>query len=319
MAVCICGDSARHLIEGMEPKELEALRPVDASDVFFEVPSHDDLLELWDMIWGEVGSKVDVLVRDQRKRRGGKKVVNHVWTADIPSGSLWQYNDKVVVTSPCFDLLERAEPSNITGLSKRIMEATCSFRMDASAVDGFVECHPLVTREQLEDYVRSARGLRGVALVRRAMRWSPPRARSPREIDLTLPLTMPSELKGCGMPIPELNHKIPLGERAKKMLGKQKCYVDLYWPGPHGQDDACGAEYLGKERHQNIGGELTRVNALEFEGVELHLVANEQLQDAEQLLMIARRIAKRIGFTPKGNKWPLVSDFQSLIDEVISG
>ena len=319
MAIVICGDSAQKLLEKLSDKERQAISPIDAEDVFFEVPSRGKVQDLYDSIWGEVGSKVDILVRDQRQRRGGKKVTNHVWSEEIPPKSLLSVTDDIVIPTPLFDLLERARVTSLSRISKRIMELTSKFKIDDASEDGFVESPPLVTREELEDYFLTAHHLRGVRLVRKAMTWSPPMARSPREIDLTLPLTMPLELQGCGMPVPVLNHRIQLKGRSKRMIEKDQCFVDLYWPGPHGQDDSCGAEYLGKNRHKNIGEELTRVNALELEGVEIQLVANEQLCDAAQLLIIAKRIARRIGFSPKDGIWPSESALQSLIDDIVLG
>lgn len=319
MSICICGESARKLLEGLPEEQRQAVMPIEAEDVFFETPTRGRVAELYESIWGEVGSKVDILVRDQRQRRGGKKVANHVWSEAIPPGSLLSVTDDIVIPTPLFDLLEQARNLSPGAVSKRIMELTSKFAIDKASEDGFVESPPLVTREELEDYFRTAHRLRGVRMVSRAMAWSPPLARSPREIDLTLPLTMPREFLGCGMPVPELNHKISLGRRSGRMLGQDTCYVDLYWPGPHGQDDSCGAEYLGKRRHKNIGEELTRANALELEGVEVHLVANEQLMDATQLLMIAKRIAHRIGFSPKDGLWPSETELQSLIDNLVLG
>ena len=317
MAVCICGDSARHLIEGMEPKDLEALRPVDASDVVLEAPTWQEARELSLNVWGERGLHADVLVLKEAHRRTSQELDYHLWRGDIPPRSLMLTASGTLLTTPWFDLILCSSGLSTVELSKRIMGMTAVFRMTRTAKEGFVESKPFTTTEELSDYLTSAKGLQGIARVREALEWSPPRARSPREIDATLALVMPRRRNGCGLPLPELNHRVDPSIAARKMMGKEEVFVDLFW---RHRDDAhidSGVEYLGKEHHTNLGEDLTRANALSLEGIDLQLMADEQLKSAGQILMIAKRVARAIGFKPYGNKWPSEEDLQGLIDQIL--
>lgn len=319
MAIVLCGDSAQHVLKSLSDDELEKVMPIDAGDVFFETPAWKAARDLSYSVWGEPGLVADVLVTKYKNRRCSQSLKCRTWTSSIPKQSLAQLPDGRVVSTPWFDLLMDASSLSMTTISRRIMEMTSVYRLDANSVDGFIESSPLITRDSLEAYFDEAKGSMGITKIRSALSWSPPLARSPREIDATLPLTMPHRLDGCGLPTPKLNREVSLGLRAKRMMSQDVCFVDLLWEPVGENGRRAGVEYLGRYRHQNIGTELVRVNALELEGVSLHLLANEQLSDARQLLMTAQRIARDIDFTPFGNRWPSIDRFQRLINSILGG
>ncbi|MBQ6651465.1 MAG: hypothetical protein IJM67_09470 [Atopobiaceae bacterium] len=317
MAVVLCGDSARHVLEGLKRTKFKEAQPIDADDVVFESLAWEKARDLSLSVWGEPGLAADVLVRKHHDRKKGQSLTYHTWTGTVPNHSLVQLEDGTIVTTPWFELLLNARKMSMVQLSRRIMELTSIFEFEKNSEDGFVEAQPLVDRDFLESYVLQAKGIMGVSFIRDALAWSPPKARSPREIDLTLPLTLPKRLKGCGLPIPELNHEVSLDGATKRMIGQDQVFIDLYWKALDANHRNAGAEYLGKKRHDNIGKELTRANGLALEGIDVQLVANEQLKDAKQLLLIAKRIAESIGFRPFRCGWPSEAELQGLIDEVL--
>ena len=318
MDLCICGDTASKLLGKLSRNELLNLDLVDASDVVFSNLDWKESRDLAQSIWGESQIAADILVRDPLKRARGSGATYHVWSSEIPPGSLARYSENIVVALPWFELIRRAKELDIRKISKDLMLLTAIYDPSEGSGDDLPACEPLIARDALEQYVDSAKGARGISKVREALSWSPPNARSPREIDLTLAFSSPRRLGGCELPVPELNHQVDLGSDAAKMLDKKVVFTDLFWKRRMKDKCDCGAEYLGEKDHPSIGPELTRVNALELEGIELHLITNDQMKDAKQLLMSAKRIARAIGYTPFGSRWPSEGELQSHIDKILA-
>ena len=318
MDLCVCGETAKELLGRMSRSEMLELEIVDESDVLFSNLSWRESRDLSRSIWGDSQACADILVRNQRMRRKGKEASYHLWSGDIPSGSLARYSDDIAIALPWFELVRQSPELSMEKIAKELMRITSTFERGTNQDNELPACNPMITWDALERYVSSAKGLRGVSRVREALEWAPPNARSPREIDLTIALAAPVRTGGCGLPIPELNHKVRLGIEAARRLGKSVCYVDLFWEGATPEYADCGAEYLGAKDHPNIGPELTRVNALSLEGINLNLIANEQFMSAGQLLITAKRIARVIGYMPFGDRWPSESDLQAHISRIIA-
>ena len=68
MAFCVCGESARRLLENLSDDDRKLVRPVGEEDVTFETPQWREARALSFAIWGEHGLQADVLVRSKGKR-----------------------------------------------------------------------------------------------------------------------------------------------------------------------------------------------------------------------------------------------------------
>lgn len=319
MAICICGDSSSHIFDRLTTEERDKAYYVDADDILFEVPDRITARGLSQDIWGDEDTGVDILVRRKRDRQRVPGLGQSVVGSKLPSRSLIKLRSGVVITSPWYELVRHATSMSMVEISIQIMTLTSIFKLNPLSPDGFDESTPIISWFDLEQYVSDAKGMPGIKRVREAMGWSRPNARSPREIDLTLMLCMPYRHGGCGLPVPELNHEVQPGGIAATMLEKQTCFIDLFWRSLVNNEYACGVEYLGKDRHKDIGEDLTRVYAMRLLKIDLLLVADEQFSDALQMLMIAQDIAKSIGFRPRGDRWPTAKRLQELIDEIDAG
>ena len=318
MTACICGDSAERLIASRRDAGFEDATYLDESDLDGFLPSWKDAREIAREVWGENGMRIDLLVTKPGARRPSSSVSYHVWSAPIPNRSLIRFPDGVVVCSPQFNLLLQSKGLSDVEVCKRISKMTAAYSEAKGQAGVLPECDPLVERELLESYLVSARGLRGARRIIDLMSYAPSLARSPREIDFVLPLVFPRDKGGCGLPMPTLNKRIELDLRAKVIMGKEVCFADAFWESPLRGCEGFVGEYLGKSSHPNFGEDLARRLALQSMGFEVELVADEQLKDARQLGMIARRVASVLDIDLGLAGWPTTGQLQGLIDEVLA-
>ena len=256
-----------------------------------------------------------LLVSRESDRKKSLNTKYHVWSTGLPEGSLIQRSDGLLVSSPEFCLLQMANVLNDIQLARLVMQFCGKYSPDATSPDGFVSRPQITTVDGIAYYLESARRQQGVKRLRNILNWVADNAWSPREASLELLMVLPIQRGGYHFPKPELNvvlDDLPL--EVQRILGKDICIVDIWW-----RQFLLGMEYLGRYRHdERFGVDLARVHALSTMGALVELVAAEQLGDATQMDMIARRAAKQAGRRVRTSNWPRLSACQALIDELIS-
>lgn len=86
---------------------------------------------------------------------------------------------------------------------------------------------PVSSVRRIEGFIERSAGVAGVVAIRKAAPYVVGRAASPPEIDLALKLSLPPGYGGSGLPRPELNVKVCLGDKSAKMAGRNYVAPDL--------------------------------------------------------------------------------------------
>lgn len=166
-----------------------------------------------------------------------------------------------------------------------------------------VRCEPLSSMRRVSGFIERSAGLTGVGILRRVSPYVVERAASPPEIDLALKLSLPPAYGGSGLPRPDLNARINLGERAAMTTGRGYVVPDVLW-----RDAKCALEYDSDEIHLNPEQarlDSTKRFALSLMGYETVSVTNLMLKDRRSMDRLACSLARILGvrIRPRARKY----------------
>ena len=122
-------------------------------------------------------------------------------------------------------------------------------------------------------------------------------AASPMEAKLALLLSLPTRLGGFGLPRPQLNRPFALSPEAQLVYPHTPCRLDLSWPGTDldVEYDGSGDEHSGDMHAKDVA----RLAALRLDGVDVLVLAKQQVYDprafAQMVQVIAGKLGGRIG------------------------
>ena len=158
---------------------------------------------------------------------------------------------------------------------------------------------PLMSVDELIQYVKSASGLHGREKLLSCAESVLGVTRSPFEVQMAMCLSRPRRMGGEGFVPTELNKKIQLSARAAELASKRECEVDMFFEG----DDAHGPlviECQGRMVH-GAGGltdaDSNRINALQSMGYDVLTFTHEQISDASRYPSTMRLIAQKLGIS----------------------
>lgn len=121
------------------------------------------------------------------------------------------------------------------------------------------------------------------------------------EIKLALVLGLPQRFGGFGLPAPELNAVVPLGEESRALYKVASCRCDLFWPQAR-----LDVEYDGLEFHKGDSSrteDAARGAALEAEGISVMRLTFPQVADKNALLAVGKVLSGKLGL-----QWRFRSD-----------
>ena len=157
-------------------------------------------------------------------------------------------------------------------------------------------CPMLINIKALNAFSSRMKGVSGQKKASRALRYIADGSGSPMETILVLLLTLPYKLGGYGLPMPELNKRVELGNEVKqrsKMSDKAYYVCDLFW-----SEINFAIEYDSDFYHtgaDRIASDSKRRLDLATLGIEVIPVTARQIRDANALENLARLIAKKSG------------------------
>jgi very-short-patch-repair endonuclease len=143
------------------------------------------------------------------------------------------------------------------------------------------------------------KGIKGQRKACRALRFIADGSASPMETKLFMLLTLQYKLGGHGLPMPKLNKRVDPRKATKQMINKKYFVCDLFWP-----ESNLAVEYDSNENHtgaDRINDDSKKRIALESAGTKVITVTKEQIQNADELDIVAKEIAKRLGKQPRIN------------------
>lgn len=105
-------------------------------------------------------------------------------------------------------------------------------------------------------------------------------------------LCLPYALGGYGLPMPQLNHRIDLDARARRIAGRGYLVCDLYWPEARLDMEYDGEPHVDAER---AAKDSMRRDALLSMDVTVITVTKWQLSDGGEMNALAHVVAGRVG------------------------
>ena len=214
----------------------------------------------------------------------------HTNSAPLPSNSLIQLSDHVMIASPELCFIQIAE----TMPREKLVLAGCELCGTYAQVGPgrvLVQRPQLTSIQRIRALLPKTAGEK-VSKPAKALPLVLERAASPWEAKVALLLTLPSAWGGYGLPAPELNAEIPLADEARRLYHHRTCRLDLYWP------EACfDVEYDGRNYHEGDAHakDVARLAALRLEGIDVLELSQAQVSDADAFHHLATVVAATLG------------------------
>lgn len=238
------------------------------------------------------GRPLHIMVPDRALRVRAPYVVSHVWSAPLPAGSVYRLAPDVLLASPQLCLRQICAGSGIAEAASAVMEVCGGYALSAGAQRGFHQRPPLATVEGLRAEFADAHDY-GSRRVREALEHAVGGSRSPMETAVILFFTLPEELGGCGLPMPQVNVRVEISSDLRGSLGKPYLVVDLCWP-----DQGIIIEYDSYTWHlgpREFDGTQSRNEALRDEGWMVRTVTAGILADPGLRGMLVTRVLRGFG------------------------
>ena len=313
--------------------------------------SADGIFAALDRIATSVEAPVDVLVTSSSERRDSSLVRPHVWSDDLPEGSVVQVGRDLWATSPAFSLLMLARRLPLARVAMLATELCGCFstyeppravrelleeqhaegtlvRMGAwsPSFDGSgrltgVWSRPAPVRPgELAGLARACAGKRGSRRLADAAALVVPGAASPLEARTGILLGWPRRRGGEGLGGFAHNARVELSEPAQALARRRSCYCDLLWPAADGHR-ALDLECQSATFHASAQGHLDdtdRTAALQLMGIDVVGATHAQLADEARFDALAELVATRLGRTRPTRSEALVAARRELRAEVLA-
>ena len=247
--------------------------------------------------------RLGLLAYDNHKRTESKFHQVRTWGGRLPGGSLYDCGDGVLVSSPGFTFLQMASRCSLPELIAFGDELCGLYVFDPFTDRGMRTREvPLITLDELEKYVESAKGLYGYRQAKRALPYMVERSGSPMETADEMFMCLPYRLGGYGLLKPFMNYIVELTEEQRRIAKREYCRGDICYPDIH-----LDLEHQGSFDHnsnESYDSDRARINALILAGYEVIQLTNELVGDLRAfeaiVLDVAEKLGKRIPGSAKG-------------------
>ncbi len=193
---------------------------------------------------------------------------------------------------PELAILQMACSLSEMDLLKLAYELCGSYVLDDRFPRGFGSCKPLSSRSRIRSFAMRLADTRGTtALLKATELLSQGASASPKETGLAMMLSAPPSRGGYGLPLPELNTRVDLGAKARKLYQHPYCVCDLLLPGLDIEYDSW-AEHESKDSGRR---DSHRSLALALEGLEVIHVYDAHVKRIEGMDSLALLIAAKLG------------------------
>lgn len=252
----------------------------------------------------------------------------HRWDGPLPMGSIRETPHDVSVTSPLLTLLMlayRFTPIQLAMLlyelvgkftfftSTQMLEEACKglppapdwefdggwkmVRDAKGGPSGLWQRPPLLTMDQVNEFIDRGRGVRGRWKLAQAMRYVTGVTRSPFEACASMLLCAPRRLGGRGFGGVQNNFRIDLSEDARTICGLSYAEGDLTWPAT-ARHPTTIVECQGRMTHSSVEASESdddRALALENMGIDLVRITYKQISDEDKFELLSSHLGAKLG------------------------
>ena len=237
------------------------------------------------------GKPMDILVPSSARIHTPKGFKFHRLGASLPENSLLDAGDGVLLTVPQLIFVQLCRGLPVMRCIKLGSFICGVYSPEPTARSGVVEREQLATQADLATFLLSAPALYGARAATQAIPWILDNAASPQETELALPFYLPSKLGGKGFIAPSMNYEVKLDPKERALADAKEFRVDVCWP-----EQGIGFEYNSFAEHtdeKKIAKDERRRLLLHTKGIDVELVTKEQLDDPEQVAILARLLEER--------------------------
>ena len=243
-----------------------------------------------------------VLVGSNKAERKTKTIRTHVHSSTLPEGSWLQIGEGLGISSPefCFFQMAMELPLiklielgfEFCGTYSTVMAERAGIEENDEPDESPYNLPTLTNTKALKSYVESMKGVRGYKKAARALQYIADGSASPMETALFMLLTLPYQLGGYGLPMPELNHLVNPSKASRANVHKDYYKCDIYW-----DVIKLNIEYDSEKLHSEetaIANDAKRRLDLATLGIETITVTNEQVRSVGELDLLAQHLATRL-------------------------
>ena len=243
-----------------------------------------------------------LMVSSKNAKRKSKIIQTHLYTGPMPKGCFISTGNGIAVISPAFCFFQMADELPLVKLIELGLELCGSYSLHVKdeynpgeeSTDKALYGHPHLTSiKALNAFASRMEGVCGQKKVSRALRYIAEGSASPMETILFMLLTLPYKLGGYGLPAPELNKRINIGNATGKRSGKAYYVCDLLWPKAN-----FAIEYDSNFYHvsaDRIAGDAMKRLDLATRGIIVITVTSRQIRNLIEFEILAKLIAKKVG------------------------
>lgn len=264
----------------------------------FKAAGRPSVYQIKDALWlrPHLGEPVHLLFPNPDVRPRSKEVVAHCTSSLRGAGSLIEVSAGIGVVSPEICLIQIAERGMLPFL-KAAYELCGTYRIaritDLDTRGAVYQQEPLTNPAQIAKTLSANSQLAGSVAARSALKYLEAGSGSPRETALALLLGLPRVHGGYGFKVPKLNYPIKVSSVGRRICGKSRLVLDLYWP----EAKLC-LEYDSEEFHstrERHSADAQRRNVLQSMGIRVIEVTAGQLGSVTKTDALALNVAKALG------------------------
>ena len=234
---------------------------------------------------------VNAIVGTASARAQTKSVLGHRW-ASLPEQSVESAGEGFLVSTPEFCFLQMASRLSLERLVQLGCELCGTYAQQGTGSATRREA-ALTSVGKLRAFIDAALHAYGRAKASRALCFVLDGAASPMETVLALLLCLPYRLGGYAIEQPQLNYRVNVPNRQRKLADRGYCECDLCWPESNGVVEYDSALYhLDPERQES---DARRRGTLDSRGFTVLTVSRKQVMDGGAFNRLAHQVANLTG------------------------
>ena len=230
------------------------------------------------------------------RKKGGSKYVC-LQPQKMPEKSFIQIDKGIFISSPELCIFQMAKIFPLSKLVETVNILCADYSLDRNAIYGQKKRQSIATVDDIQSFIKRAKGLSGIKKTRQATSYAVNHAFSPMESKLAALSALPFSLGGYGLPKPELNREIELTNDAESMIGRHSCSCDLVWI-----KQKVIVEYDSNLSHLTPGQhayDKRKYNALNMSGYHVFSITAENMKSIKDIEATFLNLRKLLGLRPQ--------------------
>lgn len=214
----------------------------------------------------------------------------------LPKDSFIKIND-IYMSSPELCFVQVANKIPLPKLIEVANNLCAAFSLDRNATYGQSSRKPVVTVQDLNDYLCRAAKFSGIKKARKAIHYATDGSFSPMESKLATLAALPVHQGGYGLPKPVMNCDLLLTNDAAAFLGRKSCKCDLVW-----ESRKVIVEYDSNVSHLSVDQhayDKRKANALNMSGYNVFYITADNMHSFKSIENVFFNLRKMLGLRPR--------------------